>query len=312
MNFVRSSNQSRRGISLMEVLMAVFVVSIGLVGVAVMLPVAHEQALTGKIAERAGMVGRAAVRDFQVRGMGNSGNWLNSSGNVPSNWPDATKAYVLDPIYVAAKGNNGSLGLDRITLRRAPGDGNAMSAAMARHVFASRDDLEVIVPEDKDQLPEQVFYESGGNAAKRARRPDFTWMATIVPSPVGSQRFRVSIAVFYQRDLDDAGEQTVGATLTSGGLGGGEVTLDSVPTDSQGNAIPVPGRWMMLKQTVNGVDDIRWYRIVAVAEGDKRLTLDGPDWNTQGASSPSATAIVLKDVRAVFETTVSPGTSSLW
>jgi len=306
---VRAHNPSRRGISLMEVRMAVFVVSIGLVGVAVMLPVAHEQALTGKIAERAGMVGRAAVRDFHVRGMGNSGNWLNSSGNAPNNWPDATKAYVLDPIYVAAKGNNGSLGLDRITLRRAPGDGNAMSAAMARHVFASRDDLEVIVPEDKDQLPEQVFYESGGNAAKRARRPDFTWMATIVPSPVGSQRFRVSIAVFYQRDLDDTGEKTVAATLTSGGLGGGEVTLDSDPGDG---FAPVPGRWIMLKQTVNGVDDVRWYRVVAVANGGRRLTLDGPDWNTQGASSPTATAILLKDVRAVFETTVSPGTGSLW
>ncbi len=64
----------RRGISLLEVLISVFIISIGLVGVLSLLPVGHHEALEGTLADRAALVGKYAVRDYRTRGMDTTHN----------------------------------------------------------------------------------------------------------------------------------------------------------------------------------------------------------------------------------------------
>ncbi|MEZ6070137.1 MAG: hypothetical protein R3C10_07610 [Pirellulales bacterium] len=67
---------ARRGISLIEVLIATFIAAIGLLGLISLIPVGKYQIFEGTKSDRGATMGRAAVRELQVRGMLNPKNWL--------------------------------------------------------------------------------------------------------------------------------------------------------------------------------------------------------------------------------------------
>lgn len=73
----RSQRHWRRrvGISLLEVLISIGVVSIGLTGLAFLIPVAHHQAQSGAQNDRKGNVGKRAYREFIVREMARPEHW---------------------------------------------------------------------------------------------------------------------------------------------------------------------------------------------------------------------------------------------
>ena len=87
---------ARRGVSLMEVLISIFVLSVGLLGLAALIPVGNYSALeTGK-ADRAGMCGRAAIRDLKVRRLLEPAFWNDWQQNrnvLATGW-----AFALDPL----------------------------------------------------------------------------------------------------------------------------------------------------------------------------------------------------------------------
>ena len=60
---------SRAGLSLMEVLLSIFVLSIGLLGVAAIIPLGQISLWETAKADRSGACGRAAMREIQVRRM---------------------------------------------------------------------------------------------------------------------------------------------------------------------------------------------------------------------------------------------------
>ena len=114
----RLRRSSRGGISLLEVLISLGVLSIGLLGVALLIPVAQFKTKQGLLEDRKALLGRGAVREFRVRGLNDPGspffpNWIGypyqmSDPQANTQVFQATmgvirKPYCLDPLMIAAQ-----------------------------------------------------------------------------------------------------------------------------------------------------------------------------------------------------------------
>ena len=99
------SRTRRRGISLLEVLAAIGVLSVGLLGLAALLPIGIFTIGEATKADRAGQCGRAALRDIVVRRMLDSSYWTRkprqlavvphrSAGAEPPSGPDGRERQV--------------------------------------------------------------------------------------------------------------------------------------------------------------------------------------------------------------------------
>ncbi len=113
---IATGRRNRGGVSLMEVLISIFVLSIGLMGVAALIPVGRFSLVeTGK-ADRSAACGRAALREIKVRKMlertrtatDNPAQevdmWLqpgNTSFDPADVKPTGHPATVIDPLFVA-------------------------------------------------------------------------------------------------------------------------------------------------------------------------------------------------------------------
>jgi hypothetical protein len=233
--------RGRRGITLLEVLISMFVLLVGLLGVASLIPVGKFEMQRGAKIDRAGACGRAAMRDIKVQRIMNPTSWAlaNASGARVNDPPgsslfnfDATtstynanfRAFAIDPLGVGDGDPSGttSLGssfpwpgnattapapplLPRLTLGPGPAGFSAPArVALADSLFRCQDDLAFDVPTDEDQLPMQLL--QGG--ARRLSQGDYSWLMTVVPDMMLAQAgnatevpHRVSVAVFYKRIL---------------------------------------------------------------------------------------------------------------
>jgi prepilin-type N-terminal cleavage/methylation domain-containing protein len=92
---------SRRGLTLLEVLISVFIMAIGLMSLAALIPLGQTQVQDGVRADVASAVGRAAYRDLQVRGYLDASKWRNHM--IAAN---SAYAYDMDRLEVTARPTN--------------------------------------------------------------------------------------------------------------------------------------------------------------------------------------------------------------
>lgn len=101
----------------MEVLISIFVLSVGLLGVAAVIPVAGHEILEATKADRSAACGQAALHDIRVRGTLDPDDWRDVNGDPlgerEPDWPppDAYQStdrgykfgesYALDPLFIA-------------------------------------------------------------------------------------------------------------------------------------------------------------------------------------------------------------------
>ena len=326
----------RRGISLIEVLMSIFIISIGIMGVAVLIPLAHYLANRGATADRAAAAGLAGLNSFKVLGLENPQTWRQPAGalmllapaDTGANAPfeiAGSKKYCLDARGVA-RGltanfpNGGTVTMPRLTLNSGIGPtaaGNIMQTPQADQTFSIHDDLVFTVNDnDPTAAPAQTLEGSGD---KRFAARDFSWLATLVRELPGNQ-YTLSVAVVQGRNGINATEMgnleaelNVNA-MPGGGIGGGDVTVSipGSPSAAQTAIFTglVPGQWLMLTHA----ERARWYRIVAVSEvnGSSRdVTLAGRDWDPTGAYG-APKAAVLTNVIGVYVRTVRLKSDSMW
>jgi hypothetical protein len=187
---MQPAQHNRRGISLLEVLISIGILSVGLASVLALLPAGGAQARRAMIEDRRSALGSAALGDFVSRGFLNPNKW--SGASLPP--------IVIDPLGAnTVLANNAArfpTGLRQVTVATTTDD-----------VFSGSDDLVVQTPKDEAVAPSALRDSNG----KRLSEGKFSWLATLVPEtsdPVANTSpFRLSIVEFYMRSFDStAGE----------------------------------------------------------------------------------------------------------
>jgi hypothetical protein len=302
-----------------EVLAAIGVLSVGLLGLAALLPLGRLAISDSMRIDQTGDCGRAALRDVRVRGLLDP-RLIVGAYPVKSNSPPTS--YIIDPRGIAnGLGSFGSI-VPRVNILNALG-GSAMSSTQADAVFLCPDDLSVSLPEQQTPpLPE-------GRPTLNPFQGAYSWMLTVTPcatDPVYSTnnpvlypyKYSVSVVVFDHRGVSNTtppgSERAVQVTkflgVSNGSIayGGGSVqlsrSLSDIATDSSApTGINIhEGDWVALCST-SGL--CQWYSVATVSDdnstGGSYMTLSGPDWVVQGGETVVA---VGKAIAGVYTTTV--------
>lgn len=244
--FRRAVARRRRGVSILEVLFAILVTTIGLLGAIAVFPVASAQARKGRMADALAVAGMSAVHDFSVRGIDKVSNWVAFESGTPvspyrqhfidggKQWFGGGHMVCIDPRYLAA--NAGSLTqasnfpagsaankvMDRITVNlqdanllfddRSPN--NWLKKAAADALFMFDDDITFDRPVDRSMNAVQIWHLEGGTQIKRQSDGHMSWMATLVPKLdrndlTTKNTYILSIVVFYDRPIYDLATEGV-------------------------------------------------------------------------------------------------------
>jgi len=182
-----TSHQRRSGITLMEVLISIGILSIGLASVVALIPAGGSQAKKTIVEDRRGSMGAGAIADVINYGMLNTATW--------NTIPAAPYRVVIDPM------GNGSFpsaaGLAAINVSNI-----AAGSAVASLVFSASDDLvyadDATTSEPTTEPPVPKLTSDG---ARRLSEGGYSWLATLVPSGTATPNhfYTLSVVEFYRR-----------------------------------------------------------------------------------------------------------------
>jgi hypothetical protein len=228
------------GVSILEVLFAILITTIGLLGAIAVFPAAMLQAKRGMQADGAAVAGQYSINRFDAEGMRQPSRWLLPSSTAPTSYwpnvpsisaprvppPDGQFAFCIDPRFVAANLGDSNAGyfpynasagpMVRVTLNNgAAGSATPMTPLHAELVFRVEDDVAydrfrdgVVVKDDKLNAA-SLFVGGYANPLKRQTQGHVSWMATLSPKlerlPTGSlfeDRWVLSIVVFHDRPTE--------------------------------------------------------------------------------------------------------------
>lgn len=186
----------RRGITLIEVMMSTMVVSLGILGLASLIPLGTHLTNRGTLADRVAIVGERALHELKIRGGLNPSRWFIPGDNDPTGTPGPNEIslssarlpvrqpYMIDPMFFGGnygtdvsrtkfpysttlaigsgntfyETNNKSMQMWRISLNTTPGSSVAMSLPQAKLGFQSDDDLAAERPSDGELPAFQTFF----------------------------------------------------------------------------------------------------------------------------------------------------------
>ena len=200
-----TTNSSRAGITLMEVLISIGILSVGLTAVITIIPAAGSQAQKALTESTKANVGLAALDDAITRGILE---------------PPATPPFVIDPIGNEDDNDNGVLdpgedknGNNVLDTNAFAGLGLArldgLAGVAADEVFRSQDDVVYELENSGPDGPPKPFFYTDG--VKRASEGVYSWLATLVPqggAPSG-ENFMLSVVSFHRRDQTSPTSQDV-------------------------------------------------------------------------------------------------------
>lgn len=213
----------RRGVTIIEVLFAILIVTIGIFGSIAVFVYAGSNVKKSVILDSAAVIGRSSVHDFDVRGMRRPERWHTWTGtHFAPIFDTSTKqfatgfspvqSYCIDSRFATTNALNWSVAgtfpyssaanapgprMHRVAFLNSPlfVPQNATQAqqmlfghkAMADVIFQCQDDLTYLQEKDDRSLPaSQVFTKDpDGKPGRRLSDGRFSWMATLFPKPEG-------------------------------------------------------------------------------------------------------------------------------
>lgn len=257
-------SQHRRGVSILEVLFAILIAAIGLMGAIAVFPAALMQTKRGQQADATAAAGHTAYHTFDAMGMRRADKWLvrNGTNYTVANQLDGSIAYCIDPRFMQANTNDNKANtfpydssfsrMLRVNLSNGAGGTTAMTALQANLVFGIEDDLAYdrftgtfnTVDQSTQHAASLFAKDASNNPLKRESHGHMSWMATLSPKierldtgGTVEDRYVLSIVVFYDRPLQASGGYDVNEwelsipTMYGSGIGGGDMQL-SLGTNS--------------------------------------------------------------------------------
>jgi type II secretory pathway pseudopilin PulG len=209
----------RAGFSLLEVLISIFVILVGLLGIVAIIPVGNLAMVQATRADRTGTSGRGALREVQIRRMLDSSTWRHARNGLPVEFDTATgiavldnrASFCIDPLYIArncqwsggyvvpndiykfpytAADTDGDPSFNgapaeqcwmpRVTLQWWTGTpAPSVQESLFDRVFTWRDDKLFPIPDDRENRP-QALYDATDFPLFEGK---CSWMATVMPMP---------------------------------------------------------------------------------------------------------------------------------
>ncbi len=321
--------RARSGLSLLEVLFSIFIISIGMLGAAMLVVVGNQYAAEANLKDRAATCGTGAFHQIVARGIYRPGSWLNAVAGTPN--PGPYQPVVIDPLLIHFRQLQGTappgafrmaINVPRRTWTGVNITGSpAQSYALAREVFTWQDDLVFEPPPgDANGRPLPLTYRPGSGTLD-ASEGQFSWMAIIQRAwpeirsslPVAQQRlWRITVVVFARRNLSEREHRVPDGSGSSVQFypPGNNLILQNPQTEVQPYLLP--DRWILLSVQHPAPGNpvfYQWYRIVSVTQlgntGRWLLRLDGPQWPYPAAGGPSVTVTVVPDVVAVYDRVIA-------
>jgi type II secretory pathway pseudopilin PulG len=206
---------SRRGISLLEVLISIGILAIGLSSVVAIIPAARSQAARAVVLDRGSMLAANALADAATFGL------LRPDSHVH---PLASGfSVMIDPAttglgsYINIKSATNSVISGRGIFSR-PSIATKADVAYHRLFAESRDDVVMTAPPGPDDLPLNQFETdaTGANAVVRSFEGNFSCMYFLQIGPPPASLGRVSVVVFHRRDTSSLAALTVMGSIANG------------------------------------------------------------------------------------------------
>jgi len=231
-----SALRTRRGISLLEVLISMFILTVGLLSISTLLPVGSFQVQKAGIEDRKSTIGQNAFREFRTRGMSDIRKWIHyfspqgpepviaANGSVHA---ELSPQYLplsvaIDPLCLGNGFTGGAIsklfprlpaGVTNDDMRqpRMPRVGllDVRNRQIAEQIFLSHDDAVFEETADPDSPPVSKWeLDANNNPIRRQFEGNFSWLVTLTPAyftsamPAPTTQYNVSIAIFFKRSVN--------------------------------------------------------------------------------------------------------------
>lgn len=253
---------TQQGVSILEVLFAILISAIGLMGAIAVFPAAMSQTRRGQQTDAAAVLGPSVWHKFEASGMRQATRWLyyNAGAYQTVGNPDGSIAYCIDPRFIVHNQNDTNANyfpygdtnsrMARVTLNNGVSGSTAqMNGLLADLNFSAEDDLAydrftdtLNNVDSTNHAASKFLMDASGGGVKRQSNGHLSWMATLspkldrMPLPNGSieDRYVLSIVVFYDRpaqmdsDVYPQSDWYLDVNMSGtygGGIGGGDMRL---------------------------------------------------------------------------------------
>lgn len=303
---------ARHGISLLEVLISMGIMTVGLLSVLSLVPAGKSQAVKAVIYDRSSVMASNVAADLISRGLLRSTSWVTPQPSTP--------IAVFDPLYNVPTGiwplTNSAITLkaDAATTGAAttgasasayPGAGlagqNAAVQAVCDVLFRSEDDplytLDGVGPDDPP-LPRWSAGSAASPGGRRSFEGLYSFLATLQTSAIGAPYWSPStpatltIVTFQRRDPASAPIMFTPDVQTATD-GGWTYNPSALPSGQKIKDLVRPGTMVLWLNNATNPTAVRWHRVVLAAEqqvGRVAFTCEGRDPNPSVGTAPQVLA----------------------
>jgi len=290
----------RHGISLLEVLISMGILTVGLLSVLSLVPAGKSQAVKAVIYDRSSVMASNVAADLISRGLLRSTSWVTPQPSTP--------IAVFDPLYNGPAGvwppANSAIALtvDAATTgastKSYSGAGQTgptfVPPAVSDVLFRSEDDplytLDGVGPDD----PPLPRWSATGPGGRRSFEGLYTFLATLQTSaavaPFWDPATPATLTILTFQRRDATGQPIVfspdAQTATDGGW---SYSLSALPSGQKIKDLIRPGTMVLWLNSLTTPTAVRWHRVVLAAEqqvGRVAFTCEGRDPSPSGGAAP--------------------------